>query len=110
MMEMMSYWSRTVLSKGAPSRWFARAAMTVWNWASVRLAFRVLMNDHRLKPVVSIRSETLRYYRLKAVVSSRMKRAQTTREPFLTGIVWGSMEMRYLGLLGLFLPRMTPMQ
>jgi len=32
------------------------------------------MNDHRLKPVVSIRSETLRCHRLKAVVSSRMNR------------------------------------
>jgi hypothetical protein len=31
------------------------------------------MNDHRLKPVVSIRSEPLRFHRLKAVVSSRMK-------------------------------------
>jgi hypothetical protein len=33
------------------------------------------MNDHRLEPVVSIRSEPLRFHRLKAVVSSRMKEA-----------------------------------
>jgi hypothetical protein len=32
-----------------------------------------MMNDHRLKPVVSIRSEPLGFHRLKAVVSSRMK-------------------------------------
>jgi len=32
------------------------------------------MNDHRLKPVVSIQSEPLRFHRLKAVVSSRMKK------------------------------------
>ena len=31
------------------------------------------MNDHRLRPVVSIRSEALRSHRLKAVGSSRMK-------------------------------------
>jgi hypothetical protein len=33
------------------------------------------MNDHRLKPVVSIRSEPLGFHRLKAVVSSRMNPA-----------------------------------
>ena len=36
-------------------------------------SLKATMNDHRLKPVVSIRSETLRCHRLKAVVSSRMK-------------------------------------
>jgi hypothetical protein len=34
------------------------------------------MNDHRLKAVVSIHSETLRYHRLKPVVSSWMNKQQ----------------------------------
>jgi parallel beta-helix repeat protein len=40
-----------------------------------------MMNDHRLKPVVSIRSEPLGFHRLKAVVSSRMKKPPAKGKP-----------------------------